>query len=146
MRSAQERATIRRGVIHMHHRLVQAALVCLAIGFCSAAQAQSEDMPEQKYTPPEPAFVATPIKDFADAAGRWYGWVDSYTRVVLQVGPDGAVRFWGPRDLTRQAVIQGDRLLVQSPSANLDCGIMNGFLTCHARFGTWYAELNLRKQ
>ena len=36
-------------------------------------------------------------------------------------------------------------LEILSPYTDLYCNLVNGFLTCHARFGRTYAELNLRK-
>ena len=64
----------------------------------------------------------------------------------LRIAPDGMVNFYGPNDVVQQATIQNQRLQVNSRSTDLDCGIMNGFLACNARFDTWYAALNLTKQ
>ena len=124
----------------MHLRLAGAAFVALMSCACSGAFAQSQDPPRR-----EQQNIPTPIREFSDAVGQWHGWIDLNVQVIMIVGPDGMVKFRGPRDLTQQAAIMNDRLVVLSRGTDLDCGIMNGFLTCHARFGTWFAELNLRK-
>lgn len=137
----------------MHYRLAGIALAALSIAVCSSAYAQPQNPPEQKPAAaeqkpdrPEPENLPTPIKQFSDAAGQWYGMVDLTTRVAMFIGADGMVKFRGPRDVTQHAMIRHDRLYLQSRDTDLDCGLMNGFLTCNARFGTWYAALSLRRQ
>lgn len=135
----------------MHHRLAGVALAALSIAVWSSAYAQPQNPPERKPDAAEqkpnrePDNLPTPIKAFSDAAGQWYGWVDLTTRVAMFIGADGMVKFQGPRDVTQHATILHDRLYLQSRDTDLDCGLMNGFLTCNARFGTWYAALSLRK-
>lgn len=137
----------------MHHRLAAVALAALSIVFCSSAYGQAQDPPErkpdaaeQKQARPEPENLPTPIRQFSDAAGQWYGMVNLTSRVAMFISAEGMVKFQGPRDVTQQAVLQHDRLWLQSRDTDLDCGLMNGALTCNARFGTWYAALSLRKQ
>ncbi len=134
----------------MRLRSVSAALATLSLAAAFSVRAQAQDttdMPEQRYTPPKPQFVMVPIKTFNDAYGLWVGWVDYYTRISMTVLADGTVKFYGPRDVTKVATLRNDRLVLESPSTDLDCGIVDENLACHARFGTWYAELNLtRKQ
>ena len=128
----------------MRLSLAVAAFAALSIGASSGAHAQ-QDPPVERVGRSEQV-VPTPIRAFSDAAGQWHGWVDLDTRVTMFVTSDGMVRFRGPRNVTQQAIIVSDRLVVQSRSTDLDCSITNGFLTCNARFGTWYASLNLSKQ
>ena len=115
----------------MSFRLIPAALAALLIatGFVARAEAP----------------MPTPIKTFADATGKWVGEIDLGTRVVMVINAEGNVDFVGPHDLTGRATLKDDRLYISSHSTDLDCGIMNEVLTCHARFGAMYAELNLRK-
>ncbi len=89
---------------------------------------------------------ATPIETFADAMGVWNGMIDYTKRVSMGIHADGTVEFNGPRSVLQKAELRDDRILVKSPELDLDCGLMNDFLVCHARFDTWYAELNLRKK
>jgi hypothetical protein len=55
------------------------------------------------------------------------------------------VKLRGPASLEQVATINLQRLEILSPYTDLYCNLVNGFLTCHARFGRTYAELNLRK-
>lgn len=63
----------------------------------------------------------------------------------MSITDTGFVDFKGPVNLTGQAIIHNERLMIRGPSIELDCGIMNEALTCHAHFDWWFAELNLRK-
>lgn len=89
--------------------------------------------------------MPTPINSFADVAGNWWGEVDIYSKVALNVSPEGVVTMRGVRSFTQQGVINLQRLEVMSPGTDLYCTLMRGFLTCHARFGTWYAALHLKR-
>ena len=73
------------------------------------------------------------------------GEVDLGTRVVMVINAEGNVEFSGPNSLYGKATLKDDRLYISSNSTDLDCGIINEVLACHARFGTMYAELSLRK-
>ena len=86
-----------------------------------------------------------PKTTFADVAGWWWGEVDLTTKVSLIVSADGRVKLRGPASLEQVATINLQRLEILSPYTDLYCNLVNGFLTCHARFGRTYAELNLRK-
>jgi hypothetical protein len=134
----------------MQLRLVLAALAALVLALGGTAFAQTPDARDSEPKPPppakpEPKNVITPINSFADAAGAWSGWIDLYTRVVMVVGYDGVVKFQGPRDITKQAIIEDQRLVLDDSRVDLDCGITNERLACHARFGRMWAELNLTK-
>ena len=134
----------------MRFRLIAASLA--AFLFCIGASAQTagptsnplgqQGLADRASTP---ATLPTPIHTFADVAGWWWGQVDLHTKVSLLVGPDGRVKLRGPDSLEQQAVINLQRLEINSPYTDLYCNLVNGFLTCHARFGRTYAELNLRK-
>lgn len=134
----------------MSFRFASAAFAALSMMVAATGSAQAQDAPdypEPRSTPSAPRFVVTPIETLDDAYGLWVGWIDLYTRVVMSVDHTGLVKFYGPRDVTTVGTIKNDRLLVKSPATDLDCGIIDDdYLTCHARFGTWYAELNLRKK
>ena len=123
----------------MHFRNALAAFVATSIGLCGAANAQAP-MPAS-VPPPAP----TPITGFSDVAGQWWGAVDLYTPVLLTISPDGLLTLRGVRRLTQQGVINGQRIEVVSTDTDLYCTLMNEKLTCNARFGTWYASLNLHK-
>jgi hypothetical protein len=117
----------------MHARFTRAALVALsAAAICSSASAEA------------PAF--TPINSFVDAYGLWLGQVDITTKVVMTIYADGKVDFYGPNTVHQQGQIINQRLVIQSKDTDLDCGLMNERLTCHARFNWWFAELNLTKK
>ncbi len=132
----------------MHHRLAAVAALGCSIVVCSGVGAQSQNPPpgQRAVRAEVQENLPTPIREFSDAAGHWHGMVGLKRRVVMYVAPDGMVKFYGPNDVAQQATIRNQRLQVQSRNTDLDCGLMNGFLTCHARFDTWYAELNLKKQ
>ena len=136
----------------MHCRFVGIALAAFSVGVCSSTYAQPQNPPERKPDAAEqapnrePENLPTPIKAFSDAAGQWYGMVNLTHGVAMFIGSDGMVKFRGPRNVTQHAMIRHDRLYLQSRDTDLDCGLMNGFLTCNARFGTWYAALSLRRQ
>ena len=134
----------------MHNLIIRAARVAalLSLAFAGIAAAQSQDPGEPKPPPPpnvEPKNVPTPIRSFADAAGAWTGQVDLTTRVVMYIDSDGMVKFYGPRDITKQATIEDQRLVIADDRIDLDCGIMNEKLVCHSRFGRMWADLNLTK-
>lgn len=138
----------------MRFRLLAASMAAFLLCLGTAAQAQT---PVAESTPnplgqqgladraPTPAVLPTPIYTFADVAGWWWGEVDHYTKVSLQVGPDGRIRLRGPASVDQQAAINLQRLEILSAGNDLYCNLVNGFLTCHARFGRTYATLNLRK-
>ena len=136
----------------MRFRLIAASLA--AFLFCIGASAQtagptSNPMGQQPDTQSGrstlPAVIPTPINTFADVAGWWWGEVDLTTKVSLIVGADGRVKLRGPASLEQVAAINLQRLEILSPNTDLYCNLVNGFLTCNARFGRTYAELNLRK-
>lgn len=115
----------------MSLRLAQAGLAILVLAASFVARAEA----------PQP----TPIKTYADATGKWVGEIDLGTRVVMVINAQGDVDFVGPHDLTGRATLKDDRLYISSHSTDLDCGLLNEVLACHARFGRMYAELSLRK-
>jgi hypothetical protein len=138
----------------MRFRLIAASVAAFLLCLSGAARAQT---PVAGPTPnplgqqgtadraSTPAVLPTPIHTFADVAGWWWGEVDHYTKVSLQVAPDGRIKLRGPASVDQQAVINLQRLEILSAGNDLYCNLVNGFLTCHARFGRMYAMLNLRK-
>ena len=138
----------------MRFRLFAASMAAFLLCLCGQAYAQApvveptsnplgqQGLADRAATP---AVMPTPIYTFADVAGWWWGEVDHYTKVSLQVGPDGRIKLRGPASVDQQGVINLQRLEILSAGNDLYCNLVNGFLTCHARFGRTYATLNLRK-
>ena len=126
----------------MHYRNALAAFMALSIGTCGIAYAQAPTpTPTSQQAP-----TATPINSYSDVAGEWLGVVDLYTPVMLTVSPDGLMTMRGIRRVTQQGVLNSGRIEVVSTDTDLFCSLMGEKLTCNARFGTWYAALNLSKR
>ena len=133
----------------MHFRPLAAACAALLVCMAGSANGQQPAPAPNPMAPmvsaTTPAPTPTPINSFADVAGNWWGEVDVTSKVALNISPEGVVTMRGVRSFTQQGRINFQRFEVLSPGTDLYCNIMNGFLTCHARFGTWYAALNLKR-